>query len=226
MVDGSDSITSPDFQTLKSSLVDLMDGLQLAEDQARFGVVLYSSDVAAEIPLSADRLQLKSKILGLRHPRDGTRTDLGTKNFTCLFYYMVQISQSFPYTVFQQSSFKRKQYSILCIIYLQGIKSLRKMFSQQGRPGVPRVGVVITDGISKNPRDTAKESELARSEGVKLYAVGVSDLIAENELKSIASNGTRVLSVTSFDQLKLVFSSLVVQVCNSCFCFSFEVIPC
>ncbi|XP_052697335.1 protein PIF-like isoform X2 [Crassostrea angulata] len=170
VVDGSDSITSPDFQTLKSSLVDLMDGLQLAEDQARFGVVLYSSDVAAEIPLSADRRQLKSKILGLRHPRDGTRTDLG-------------------------------------------IKSLRKMFSQQGRPGVPRVGVVITDGISKNPRDTAKESELARSEGVKLYAVGVSDLIAENELKSIASNGTRVLSVTSFDQLKLVFSSLVVQVC-------------
>lgn len=86
MVDGSDSITSPDFQTLKSSLVDLMDGLQLAEDQARFGVVLYSSDVAAEIPLSADRRQLKSKILGLRHPRDGTRTDLGTKNMSILLY--------------------------------------------------------------------------------------------------------------------------------------------
>lgn len=88
------------------------------------------------------------------------------------------------------------------------------MFSTQGRPGVPRVGVIITDGMSKNPRDTAKESELARTEGIKLYAVGVSNLIAENELKSIASNGTRVLSVSSFDQLKHVFSSLVVQVSN------------
>lgn len=96
------------------------------------------------------------------------------------------------------------------------------MFTEQGRPGVPRVGVIITDGISKDPKATAKESEFARSEGIKLYAVGVSDLIAENELKSIASNGTKVLSVTSFDQLKLVFSSLVVQVC--CLeCFSF---PC
>ncbi|XP_061172939.1 protein PIF-like [Saccostrea echinata] len=170
VVDGSDSITSKDFRTLKSSMVDMMESLQLADDQARFGLVLYSSNVAAEIPLSANRQQLKNKIMGLRHPRDGTRTDLG-------------------------------------------IKSLRKMFSSQGRPGVPRVGVVITDGISKNPRDTAKESALARSEGIKLYAVGVSDLIAENELKSIASNGTRVLSVSSFDQLKLVFSSLVVQVC-------------
>lgn len=64
-----------------------MDGLQLADDQARFGVVLFSSDVAAEIPLSADRRQLKSKILGLRHPRDGTRTDLG-KNYTNLLHYM------------------------------------------------------------------------------------------------------------------------------------------
>lgn len=90
VVDGSDSITSPDFQTLKSSLVDLMDGLQLAEDQARFGVVLFSSDVAAEIPLSADRRQLKSKILGLRHPRDGTRTDLGTKN-TQTYYIKAEI---------------------------------------------------------------------------------------------------------------------------------------
>lgn len=112
MVDGSDSITSPDFQTLKSSLVDLMDGLQLAEDQARFGVVLYSSDVAAEIPLSADRRQLKSKILGLRHPRDGTRTDLGTKNFTCLLYgthFPIIPIYSVPTIVFKT---KAVQYSL------------------------------------------------------------------------------------------------------------------
>jgi hypothetical protein len=80
VVDGSDSITSRDFRTLKSSLVDLMDGLQLANDQARFGLVLFSTNVAAEIPLSADRRQLRTRILGLQHPRDGTRTDLGTNH--------------------------------------------------------------------------------------------------------------------------------------------------
>ena len=77
VVDGSDSITSKDYVTLKNSLVDLMDHLKLAEDQARLGVVLFSSDVADQIPLSADRNFLRQALLSLRHPRDGTRTDLG-----------------------------------------------------------------------------------------------------------------------------------------------------
>lgn len=93
MVDGSDSITSRDYQTLKSALVDLMDGLHLAEDQARFGVVLFSTDVAAEIPLSADRQQLRTRIMALQHPRDGTRTDLGTLHsesyFIRFFYFLL-----------------------------------------------------------------------------------------------------------------------------------------
>ena len=99
MVDGSDSITSRDYQTLKSALVDLMDGLHLAEDQARFGVVLFSTDVAAEIPLSADRQQLRTRIMALQHPRDGTRTDLGTlhcESYLIRFFYVLLMGSMSP----------------------------------------------------------------------------------------------------------------------------------
>lgn len=77
VVDGSDSINAKDFVTLKKSLVTLIRGLQLGEDQAKFGLVLYSTDVSSQIPLSADRRQLMTDTLALTHPRDGTRTDLG-----------------------------------------------------------------------------------------------------------------------------------------------------
>ena len=89
---------------------------------------------------------------------------------------------------------------------------MKQMFRQQGRPNVPRVGVVVTDGMSKDPAQTAMQARLAQEDGVKMYAVGVSRLIDEQELVSIASNGTTVYSAASFDQLKLVFESLVVQV--------------
>lgn len=79
VVDGSDSISAKDFITLKTSLADYQDALNLADDQAKFGLVLYSTDVAARIPLSSDKSQLRRDILALRHPRDGTRTDLGTR---------------------------------------------------------------------------------------------------------------------------------------------------
>ena len=77
VVDGSDSITAKDFVTLKTSLADYQDALSLADDQAKFGLVLYSSDVSATISLSSNKNQLRKDILALRHPRDGTRTDLG-----------------------------------------------------------------------------------------------------------------------------------------------------
>ena len=77
VVDGSDSITAKDFVTLKTSLADYQDALSLADEQAKFGLVLYSSDVSATISLSSNKNQLRKDILALRHPRDGTRTDLG-----------------------------------------------------------------------------------------------------------------------------------------------------
>ncbi|XP_052064771.1 protein PIF-like [Mytilus californianus] len=170
VVDGSDSITAKDFVTLKKSLADYQDALHLADDQAKFGLVLYSSDVSANISLSSNKQQLRKDILALRHPRDGTRTDLG-------------------------------------------IKAMREMFQKQGRKEVPKVGIVITDGISKDPEKTAKQSLITKTSGVTIFAVGVSQLIDKIELNSIASSADKVLSISTFDQLKSVVSTLVKEVC-------------
>ena len=98
-----------------------------------------------------------------------------------------------------------------------GIKTMRKMFKKHGRKGVPRVGVVITDGISKNTEETAKQSDRARKENVNMFAVGVTQLIAMNELKAIASSPAQVLKVNNFDELARSMGSLVMLVCPSKF---------
>lgn len=96
---------------------------------------------------------------------------------------------------------------------LTGIKAMREMFQKQGRKDVPKVGIVITDGISKDPEKTAQQSLITKTSGVTIFAVGVSQLIDKIELISIASGADKVLSISTFDQLKSVVSTLVKEVC-------------
>ena len=95
----------------------------------------------------------------------------------------------------------------------KGIKEMNLMFTTKGRKGVPKVGIVITDGISKDPDSTAKQAALAKAKEVNMYAVGIAQHIDIAELKSIASSSNNVISYQRFDQLKSGIVSLMKQVC-------------
>lgn len=43
---------------------------------------------------------------------------------------------------------------------------MRELFHTDGRPGVPWVSIVITDGLSKSPPNTKKEAALAKEMGM------------------------------------------------------------
>ncbi|KAK3604335.1 hypothetical protein CHS0354_038673 [Potamilus streckersoni] len=92
VIDGSDSISSEDFKTLKFAIVNLMEGMVLSDDDVKLGLVLYSSNVTNTIPLSGDKADLKEKIIALPHPRDGTRTDLGIAMMTEMFGFQGRTS--------------------------------------------------------------------------------------------------------------------------------------
>lgn len=83
-----------------------------------------------------------------------------------------------------------------------------KMFSaaQGDRPDVPNICLILTDGVSNiNSRRTIPEAELARNEGIHIYAIGIG-LQDTRELDGIATppKEENSFNVQSFDELSVL----------------------
>lgn len=90
-----------------------------------------------------------------------------------------------------------------------------KIVSKQKREGVPIVGVVLTDGISKNETKTAYAANGLKDLGVTMYSIGVTDIKNKEELNNIASSPENVITFQTFDELAAKLESLVKLVCPS-----------
>ncbi|XP_053383788.1 sushi, von Willebrand factor type A, EGF and pentraxin domain-containing protein 1-like [Mercenaria mercenaria] len=87
VVDGSDSISYPDFNLLKRAIENLIPEIDLGHDKARIGMLVYSSDVPDQSKhvFSYDRNYLINAARTLQHPREGTKTWLGIKHMQKTF---------------------------------------------------------------------------------------------------------------------------------------------
>ncbi|KAK3101460.1 hypothetical protein FSP39_003762 [Pinctada imbricata] len=96
-----------------------------------------------------------------------------------------------------------------------GIQRMKEMFRDSNRPNVPKVGIVVTDGISKEQTLTAREANLTKALGVNMFSVGVGppEFMDEEELDAIASYGDQVLMVDSFGTLAKEIGNLVKLIC-------------
>ncbi|XP_050408471.2 protein PIF [Patella vulgata] len=169
VVDGSDSISAESFLMLKQALVELTQRLTIDKDYTRFGLVLYSSDIADKINFTGNRTGLEGRILGLQHPRDGTNTHLG-------------------------------------------ISAMMAMISGTDRE-VDTIGIVITDGISKDTNKTIAQANLAKVNGVDMFSVGVGSKIDTYELQSIASSRIQCIKLPSFSELAETLKKMLPDVC-------------
>ncbi|XP_068179724.1 collagen alpha-1(XIV) chain-like [Antennarius striatus] len=81
------------------------------------------------------------------------------------------------------------------------------------RPGLPKIGILITDGKSQD--DVIPPAESLRNAGVELFAIGVKNA-DENELHSIASepNNTHVYNVADFNIMSSIVEGLTRTVCE------------
>ena len=97
------------------------------------------------------------------------------------------------------------------------LRKLREdMFQQSNgdRPGIPNVGIIITDGYSSvEPLETLPQAALARERGILLYCVGI-DIPDEDELKFIAKNSRRVFMTSSFEAITKVGMPLKEEICK------------
>uniref|UniRef100_A0A4W6CH04 Collagen type XIV alpha 1 chain n=1 Tax=Lates calcarifer TaxID=8187 RepID=A0A4W6CH04_LATCA len=81
------------------------------------------------------------------------------------------------------------------------------------RVGVPKIGILITDGKSQD--DVIPPAHSLRNAGVELFAIGVKNA-DENELRSIASEpeNTHVYNVADFNIMSSIVEGLTKTVCE------------
>ncbi|XP_041665058.1 collagen alpha-1(XIV) chain-like isoform X1 [Cheilinus undulatus] len=81
------------------------------------------------------------------------------------------------------------------------------------RPGVPKIGILITDGKSQD--DVIPPAQSLRDAGIELFAIGVKNA-DENELKAIASppEETHVYNVADFSVMSSIVEGLTKTVCE------------
>ena len=87
-----------------------------------------------------------------------------------------------------------------------------------GRPGVPHVIILLTDGQQEGaPGDPVAEAGAARAAGTTIYAVGVGGGPNTGQLNAIASDpdSTYVYSVEDFSSLQAIRDQLVATACPS-----------
>jgi len=84
------------------------------------------------------------------------------------------------------------------------------------RPDAAKIAIVITDGISYQPQQTAKEAKNLRDSGVTVFAIGMNNAKLM-ELNAIASDpdASHVFQSSNFDVLDTIKDKLTNEVCKS-----------
>lgn len=89
--------------------------------------------------------------------------------------------------------------------------------SKGARPNATDLVIVITDGQSTHPTDTAKEANLLKNQpGVKVVAIGIGSGVDHTELETIASDSAHAIAVANFNALDTIKSELTFVACQTC----------
>ena len=99
---------------------------------------------------------------------------------------------------------------------LQFLREQTFLTSRGARPGILKVGIVVTDGKSRNTDDTLRQAAKARALGYVLYAVGVGTNLDLAELQGIAGlqYPDRFYSAETFDALVSLNDKIIRSTCD------------
>ncbi|WAR25563.1 CO6A4-like protein [Mya arenaria] len=93
------------------------------------------------------------------------------------------------------------------------------MFSPKygDRPNVPNIAIVITDGLSDDSESTMEAAELAKAEGIHIYAIAVG-LKVSAELRAIASDPWKqnLFTLENFDDLVSLRAQMFDAIASAC----------
>ncbi|XP_052101556.1 collagen alpha-3(VI) chain-like isoform X2 [Mytilus californianus] len=84
------------------------------------------------------------------------------------------------------------------------------------REGAVKLAIVLTDGVSRRPLETKKQSNLCREAGIHLFAVGIGKNVDQTELKRIANDPDQkfMFHVDSHAALSTIKDFLAITACS------------
>ncbi|XP_053405497.1 matrilin-2-like [Mercenaria mercenaria] len=94
------------------------------------------------------------------------------------------------------------------------LKLMRTEGFDRERPDAPDIAIVITDGLSKYPKITRTQANLAKSEGITVFSIGIGNLTDENELLAIASDKRFSFEVGDYEKLLTLESVVAHMACG------------
>lgn len=79
------------------------------------------------------------------------------------------------------------------------VQRARLEFLSNGRESANKVLIIVSDGPSSNPFATISQANLAKSEGVEIFSVGVGSSLNVIELNSVVSSPTSLHVINAMD---------------------------
>ncbi|XP_033748050.1 cartilage matrix protein-like [Pecten maximus] len=79
---------------------------------------------------------------------------------------------------------------------------------------VPKIGIIITDGNSREPKKTYAMAAAAKELGIRMYAIGVGQYIVEDELRIMSSDLDSYFMVDDFSSLNSIRQALALKTCK------------
>ncbi|WAR03535.1 COCA1-like protein [Mya arenaria] len=91
------------------------------------------------------------------------------------------------------------------------------MSLEQTRPDVPRVAIVLTDGMSQNMTATLQNAALVHRSAITVFVIGIGSQVDRKELEAIGSSPTvsHVFMIDNFDALDHIKENLASQACDA-----------
>ncbi|CAC5396105.1 COL6A [Mytilus coruscus] len=89
--------------------------------------------------------------------------------------------------------------------------------SHGSRSGVPKIGIILTDGRSNSQFSTIAAANAARKKGIELFAIGIGSSVNTVELKGVANDPDSIFyfSVHDFKALQSIKSRLASETCQN-----------
>ncbi|XP_046370541.1 collagen alpha-1(XII) chain-like [Haliotis rufescens] len=85
-----------------------------------------------------------------------------------------------------------------------------------GRDHVAKVVIVLTDGGSNHPNETAIAAKRLHDNHINVVAIGIGSEVNKDELNTIASNSKHVFTVPNFDALHTIHNDITDTTCKLC----------